>query len=303
MSFFSRNRLSAALRPTAHSCIFLSVIVVFMTIWQVRVTGRFSFAATTGILLDTVVCWLWGRLFLRLLPLSIRRAGGAPLRLLGGYLLFNTALFVMILASPFGVMVDVVALSLFAVGIFIVLPTVSEEEESPRRIPQLLCAAVSLVGATLWCADALGPPRIDGQTVTFTLWQDLFVHVRLISSFAQSHGLRSLSEIQMAGEPLSFYHYASYASPAAVSLLTRATAYDVFAGFYLPFGIVLTGLAAFSLVSSIWGAWPALAATAAVVLLPDAYQQSFANRYLSYNFLQQVNPGGMYWVAAAHSPG
>jgi hypothetical protein len=81
-------------------------------------------------------------------------------------------------------------------------------------------------------------------------------------------------------------------------LLTRATAYDVFAGFHLPFGIVLTGLAAFSLVSSIWGAWPALAATAAVVLLPDAYQQGSANRYLSYNFLQQVNPGGMYGVAA-----
>jgi len=297
MSLLSRQRLSVVLRPTTDSWIFISLLVAFMTIWQERVTGRLSLAAAAGFLLYTVLCWVYGRLFLRILPLWIQRAGGAPLRLLGGYLLFNTALFVVILASPFGLMVDLVALSLFAAVTVVVLPAEIEEQQSPHRIPQLLSAALSMVGATFWCADALAPPRTDGQTVTFHLWQDLFVHVRYISAFAQSHGFASLSDIQMAGEPLRFYHYAPYASTAAVSLLTGATAYDVFAGFHLPFGIVLIGLAAYSFASSIWGAWPALAATGAVVLLPDAYQQGLANRYLSYNFLQQVNPGGLYGVA------
>ena len=104
MSLLSRQRLSVVLRPTTDSWIFISLLVAFMTIWQERVTGRLSLAAAAGFLLYTVLCWVYGRLFLRILPLWIQRAGGAPLRLLGGYLLFNTALFVVILASPFGLM-------------------------------------------------------------------------------------------------------------------------------------------------------------------------------------------------------
>ncbi|PKO60601.1 MAG: hypothetical protein CVU24_12330 [Betaproteobacteria bacterium HGW-Betaproteobacteria-18] len=76
-------------------------------------------------------------------------------------------------------------------------------------------------------------------------------------------------------------------------------ALEVYSSFQLPLGIFLVGLAAFSLIASIWGGWPALAAAAAVVLLPDAYQQGFANRYLSYNFLTQVNLTVLYGIACA----
>src|SRR5205085_2588153 len=65
------------------------------------------------------------------------------------------------------------------------------------------------------------------------------------------------------------------------------------------FGILLSGVAAFALAASLWGSWPGLAASCAVILLPDAYQQGFANRYLSYNFHQQVGFAGLYGVACA----
>jgi hypothetical protein len=36
---------------------------------------------------------------------------------------------------------------------------------------------------------------------------------------------------------------------------------------------------------------------AAVLFMPDAYQHGFQNKLMSYNFLQQVNPGGLYGVS------
>jgi hypothetical protein len=126
---------------------------------------------------------------------------------------------------------------------------------------------------------------------------DGFYHVRQISSFAQAHGLKTISDIRMSGAPAGLYHYAIYIGPAALSVFTNSDAYTTFAGFLVPFGILLTGLAAFSLAGSVWGTWPGLAATLAVTLLPDAYQQGFGNKWLSYNFFQLVIPGGSYGVA------
>jgi hypothetical protein len=71
----------------------------------------------------------------------------------------------------------------------------------------------------------------------------------------------------------------------------------MFVSFLVPFGIFVTGLAAFSLAGSVWGAWPGLAAMLAVTLLPDAYQQGLGNKWLSYNFFQHAAPGGSYGVA------
>jgi hypothetical protein len=62
---------------------------------------------------------------------------------------------------------------------------------------------------------------------------------------------------------------------------------------------VLTGLAAFSLAASVWGRWPGLAATLAVTLLPDAYQQGFGTKWLSYHFFVQVAPNGLYGIVCA----
>ena len=110
----------------------------------------------------------------------------------------------------------------------------------------------------------------------------------------------------MWGEPLFLYHYASYAVPAAVDALTRSGAYEVFASFLLPVGVLLTGLAAFAFGGGVFGRWPAVAASAALLLVPDAYQQGFGNKYLSVG--ASYNPAvlsGLTWSQIAtdlHSP-
>jgi len=187
-----------------------------------------------------------------------------------------------------------------AVAILFVRGRQSEvEPQTTNHVPDLLCLLISGIGATLWCADALSPIVIDGQNTVFKLWHDSFYHTRFISAFAQSHGLGTMSDVHMAGVPLFLYHYASYFTPAAVVALTGANALEVFTGFQLPFGVLLTGLAAFAFAASLWGLWPGIAAACAIILLPDAYQQGFGNRYLSYNFVQQVNLAGLYGVSCA----
>ena len=103
--------------------------------------------------------------------------------------------------------------------------------------------------------------------------------------------------MQMSGQVPPMYQYAIYVTPAAVFCLTKSSAYITFVSFLVPFGILLSGLAAFSLVASAWGQWPGIAATLAVTLLLDAYQQGFGNKWLSYHFLQQAAPDGLYGVA------
>ena len=120
--------------------------------------------------------------------------------------------------------------------------------------------------------------------------------------FAQAHGMGSIPNLLLSGEPTPLYHYASYAMPGGISALMNATAFDVLTSFQLPFGILLSGLAAYILGGGIWGKWPGVAATVAVILIPDAYEQGFGNKFLSYQFHLQsaVTSGyGLCCVAVA----
>lgn len=274
------------------------MVLLFAALWHARVTGGLSLAALA---VFTLICggsMAWGRLFTAFAPLSFAHGCSLTLQFLCGFLVLNALLFALSLASPLGVAINLLILVGGAVLLlyFNGRGGVASQEKS-AFLPDLLCVLISGVGATLWCADAFTPAALDGPMAIFRTWQDSFIHARFVSMFSQSHGLGTMIDIQLAEAPLRAYHYTFYFLPAAVLAMTDAGAYSVYVSFLLPFGIVLTGLAAFSLVSSIWGAWPALAATVAVVLLPDAYQQGFGNRYLGYHFHQQVGPSGMYGVA------
>lgn len=287
-------------RNGIHLSLYLLSVVLFLSVWHAKVTGRLSPGTLAVFALICGVSLVWGRLFTRLAPLSCAPGCGLTLQFLCGFLALNTLLFVLSLVSPLGIAGDLFVLA--GCGVLLLVFVRGETASTlggAHFIPDLLCVLISGAGATLWCTDLLSPVASDGSTTVFRAWQDIFGHARLISMFAQSHGPGTLSDLLMATNSPRIYHYAVYPLPGAVLSVTGAGAYEIFSSFLVPFGLFLTGLAAFSLAASIWGAWPALAATVAVILLPDAYQQGFGNRYLSYNFLQQVNPGGMYGVACA----
>jgi hypothetical protein len=285
-------------RQHSPAALYIAVLVAFFSIWHWKTAGHLSLSAVATFAAFSWMALVYGDLVLRISPLSPKLARALTFRFLFGYFAVNSCLVVLSLASQ----VDVAsAFLIIAAGAIIILFfRRGESEPGPKSatfVPDLLCVLVSATAATLWCADALSPVLIDGSSTIFRVWPDSFFHTRMIGMFSQAHGIGSVSDLRMSGAPLFFYHYASYFLPAAFVSLTGTSAFDVFVGFQLPFGIMLAGLAAFAFAASLWGVWPGLAASCALVLLPDAYQQGFANRFLSYNFLQQVALGGLYGVS------
>jgi hypothetical protein len=276
----------------------IAVLVAFLSIWHSKTAGHLSISAVATFTAFSWMALVYGDFFLRISPLSSKLASAFTFRFLFGYFTVNTSLGVLLLVFQVGVASGFLILAAGAIVIFFVRRGEPKLDlKSETFVPDLLCILVSAIAATLWCEDALNPTVIDGQDTIFRVWQDSFFHTRLIGMFSQTHGIGSVSNIRMAGAPPVLYHYASYFLPAAFVSLTGASAFDVFVGFQLPFGIMLTGLAAFAFAASLWGFWPGLAASCALILLPDAYQQGFGSRFLSYNFLQQVNLAGLYGVS------
>lgn len=273
-------------------------ILAFLAISHLRVTHALPGSAMIALALFVLVCLAYGQAFLAATAGLLRNRAGLCFQFLTGFLIFNSLLFVTTLASPLGMLPNLLMLA----GVAVPLALFGRRYRADSReaeLPALLCIVLSAIGAMLWSHDAQTGPVIQSANQVYQSWQDLFFHARQISAFAQARGIGTLHQINFAEAPAQIYHFAIYQSSAAIAALTDTPAIEVSASFLLPFGLFLLGLAAFSLIASIWGAWPALAAVVAVVLLPDAYMQGFSNRYLSYHFMTQVNLGSAYGIACA----
>ena len=291
----------------------LLLVAAALIFWHFRVTGALPLDVVVISLGFTFLCAAYGQVTVAATSRLLGVRLGTAFCLLSGFFVFNTLLFMLTLASPLGMRSNTIILTIG--GVLLAgfgwklqrqarlrfplqawLQPQSPSTAAPAELPEFLAVLVSVIAATLWCTDAQ-TPVIQGQQVVYQVWQDVFIHVREISVFAQAHGIGTIQDIKLAGAPAPIYHVASYMSVAAVSALAQVPAMEAYSSFQLPFGIVLTGLAAYCLITSIWGAGPGLAAAVAILLIPDAYHQGFGNRYLSYNFLAQVNLGMLYGIA------
>lgn len=276
---------------------YVMTTAVFLSIWHSRATHRFSFRAFSIFLALCCLSLIYGRFFIKRTSLSFKVAHNLSLELFCGYLVLSIVL-CLLFFTPIGIEMSVAVVT--GVGLVLLVAcrrTATGIRKPADHLPDFFCLVLSGVAATLWCTDALRPTVREGPLTIYQTFSDSFFHSRMISSVAQAHGLRTMSAMQMSGQVPPMYQYATYVTPAAVFSLTNSTAYITFVSFLVPFGILLSGLAAFSLVASAWGRWPGIAATLAVTLLPDAYQQGFGNKWLSYYFFQQAAPGGLYGVA------
>ena len=245
-----------------------------------------------------LTCSFAGRLCLRILRVFPDGVDHFPLSFLFGFFIINSALYLLAWISPFGIIADSIALivALAVVGRALRPVRPKAPPDTREDWPSLMCVIVSLIAATLWCQDSLRPLIEGDHVVIFKPCFDGFYHACQIRMLRESHGFSSMQDILMAGQPAPFYHYASYMTPALLSAATGISPYFAFACFLVPFGIFLTGLAAFALVRSWWGAWAGFGATAALLLLPDA-GQGMHMPLQSYYFRCEAEPGGPYGVA------
>jgi hypothetical protein len=276
---------------------YLLAAALCLSVWHSRVIHHFSVRAFAIFMLFCGLSLIYGRLFIRMTSFSFKAAHGLSIQFVCGYLLLNTLLFLLALATPFGIVTNVFILSGVGLLFLFVSPGVTSDiRKSVDYLPDFLCLLVGGIAVTLWCADSLRPIVKEGSVTIYQTFTDSFYHSRQLSSFAQSHGLKTISDIRMAGLPPRLYHYAPYMTSAAVMSCTNSNAYATFVSFHVPFGLLLSGLAAFSLATSIWGMWPGLAGMFAVILLPDAYQQGFGNKLFSYYFVQQAGSSVLYGI-------
>ncbi len=275
-------------------------IIATTTGWNFLATGQVSVSVLFFFTALTFTCIATGDLLVALVHGTSSRFNGLSLRLLTGFLAINTLLYFLVLILPLGISYSAI---LIVITVFLIrwwirkpLAKVLIPASSPVELVFLL---LSLVAASFWCQDLFNP-ILAGQTeTTIRAWPDVFFHIRQISLFASTDTAVPLSDFQMAGAPSHAYHYASYMLPAALVAMTPTTSLYAYGGTFVPFGLLLTALASFSLLSSLMGRWPGAAAGLALLLAPDALQQGFGNGFLSYHWLQHVGPASLYGVAIA----
>ena len=283
---------------------FLSTLalVVLLEGWQLRVTGVVSWSALLLVVGCVLACVLVGA---RLAALTTRLVGPAPgmaYEFLLGFFACNTLLFVVTLASPYGMSVHVPAIGVAAliVGSWWPARALRQRRSLRGEAGSLACIVFTGLAATLWVTEQQPLVQLLDDRSVFRVWTDVFIHAREISAFAQAHGLATIEDIKLAGVIAPVYHFAPYMMPAAFDAMTRTSAVDAYAAFQLPFGILLVGLSAYALAAvALRTTWPAVVASAALVALPDALHQGVAIRYLSFHFMSQVNLGMLYGLACA----
>ena len=296
-AWLGRGSRAAASRQNNRSrLIYGGLVVLLLSLWHRIVVHEVTLRAVATFAVIVAVSFAYGRFVLRRTTLAKAGRSTLALEFMLGFLLLDAVLFALVLATPLGVTWSVAIAAVAAIAAWLRDRRASRAADHPNASACIAALVLCGIATTLWCSDALTPMVREGPVTVFRLWGDSFFHARLISAFGNAHGFAGMSDVRMAGAPLFLYHYASYVVPGAVSALTRAGAYETFASFMLPCGVLLTGLAASAFAAALWGRWPGVAAAFALLMIPDGYQQGFGNKYLSYNFMQQVNASGLYGV-------
>lgn len=244
--------------------------------------------------------FLAGDIFLKIVLRDSERFNNISTRLSAGILSISVLLYSAALALPFGLTTK--WLILVAAVLIIWFRVRRADPGCLLRVghsSESIFIVVASMAVTLWCRDLLHPIDTNRGIAVIRAWGDVYYHLSQIGAFAVSKGVGTIFDVQMAGTIAQPYHFASYIIPAVLVNATATSAWVAYASFLVPFGVLVSALAAYALASSVFGRWPALAAGLALLLFPDAVQQGFGNPFFGYHWLQQVGPAGSYGVACA----
>lgn len=275
------------------------LIAVAGSLWQAVALGRFSPALLFGSLLVGLLLSAVGIGFLSLLEPG-RSEKGALSSLsayLVGFILVSSALLLLAFTSPFAIWLNFVILGVASAAMLFVPSARSGLKRVSFSKVEAFALLLVLVSSGFWSQENLASITVGQETVVSHPWQDIPFHAMQISLFARADGAGQLSNPLMAGQPVPLYHYGSYMVASLLCRLTGLDAYSLTTGWYAPIALVLTGLAAWSLGSSLLGAAGGLAAVFGTMLIPDPSYYSLGNRWTSYFFFQTVGIGAAYAVA------
>ena len=272
------------------------------TAWNVLANATFS-AETAGVLLLlSTLCWVAGRILTELFPVIFPKTPDFVVSFLFGFFFLNSMILLLQFLLPFGIVVD----GLIVIVILAVSIAAKMAVQKNRKLllvfdkPDVAAMAglgLALVAASIWSRSSIMAVQVSADYSIFKPWSDSFYHAYMINAFAGAHGFQSMQGVWYSGQPISFYHFGSYLFSAELSALTRTTPYQAFGSFLVPFGLVLSAMAANVFARKYWGPWAGFAASAVLLLVPDPSQTGVSNHWYSYHWLQQIGPAGLYGVA------
>jgi hypothetical protein len=271
----------------------VSLLAAVIAGWGAVAGGAFSFRALLACELIFLAFYAVGSLVASSASLAAGVLFDLPLRLLVGYAVVNTALLVLAWLSPLGVVANFCFVLLVAGGLFFSARREERRSDSAGR----WVVGIGVVAVTLWCQDSIRPVSHEGDVVVYKPWVDGFYHSVHVRIFAESRGASSIEDFRMAGVPARLYHYGVYMLPAFVKEVSGIHSYTAFAGILVPTGVLFTALAAYVFFGSLWGAWPGVVASVALLSLPDGAQQGMQNTFMSYHWLTHISPSATYGLA------
>lgn len=264
------------------------VVVAAPLAWLLSLSGAVAFPlALAGMMVFASVAFLAGFMLLR-------AAGGADMPATAAWVLgiFATALAVYALVSAF----KLLAASAFAIWGAAVLALGVLTRPAPRLdrgelIALLLCAAAT----AYWCGElALAPQALAHESV-LTTWTDQFGHGSVISQFGDPRGA-GRGSILLADVPLAPYHYASYLLPAAFALPLDLPGLPLATSLWVPLGFFTLCAGIYALGNELAGRAGAIAALAALTLVPDPASYGLYNRLFGYYWYVIAVPTASYGV-------
>ncbi|OAI42031.1 hypothetical protein AYO40_02025 [Planctomycetaceae bacterium SCGC AG-212-D15] len=270
----------------------LVAVTLFASAWTWGVTGTWSLRSCLILVFLPFGCYRGGRTLTGLLDVDS-----------------HFALDFLLGSAAIGVVVTVLKLVLPLPFEAIALGVLALMGASPRWLGrasryttswgEVLVVLLILAATTFWAQDLFPPSYREGPFVVFKPWGDSFTHASFVARLIEPDSLLRIGNYEWAGQPALLYHYASYVFPACLASMGQLTAYESFAAFWTPFGIFLTGLAAYVLGRALGGYAAGFAATVAVMLIPDPSFYHLGHPYYGYFWLQHVACGGAYGVAFA----
>jgi hypothetical protein len=260
------------------------------------VTGRLSLATFAMIMVVLVGSFYYGSVLMNL----VRLTPSFPITFVSGSLLYAFLVLCVKALCP----VSMLCASLFVMAgsmmCALAIRHTAHPMEKSASWTEYMALLACLIAATMWSQDLLfNAVREENADYVYGPWQDYFTHATITSMFLNKTPLLLCDNYECSNRPINLYHYGSYVFPACLAATGQLPAYEALLAFWTPFGTTMVGLAAYSLVTGLWGSRAGILAVLALYCIPDASFYGFRNNYFGYWWLQQHGPGGNYGVACA----
>ncbi|SEF90083.1 hypothetical protein SAMN05421819_1288 [Bryocella elongata] len=268
-------------------------------LWMQHVTGGIHARAVLFFLLLPLAFFYLGDGALRWLRIPLRPARAFPVAFLFGSVLGILLLFFFHVFLPLRLLAADGLLFLVALCVAAFSPSrMVVSDEGNRSWLAVAATFLILAAATFWTQDLRPALTFQGNQVVIGPWIDALFHAEFIAEIHDDASFIKLGHPDLMGRPLPIYHYASYILPASVEAWSPGTtAFDTVMTFWIPFGFVLLGFAAFCLATEWSSDLAGIAAITAVLLIPSAPTYSVPIHYYAFHGILAISIGLAYGIA------